>query len=458
MNIIHERIVMRKFFQAFLLILTCLSRWQAFATDFAPFTDHQVRAVRNAIGLTKIQEWKSQAGTDWDAIAILNQAKQWPGIQSDAVNAANPLNYGLRRVYDETHCSSLKEFTARLTAGILLGNGFKDGVVNVHLKVDELTTYRDAVRDLSQHFTSATLSEAHFRATGSTGSVRGHVDAVNSLFATARKTDPITLVIPGAPVTLVSTSPAGQAIAKRYVDSELSADHAIYPKCDHTEIVLEGPPIGSIEAAVKYDNPAVVVFANKNPIHFGTRPDDAAMDANQERCIFRCTDLTDQLSARKNSFWPFDQTGGVYASGINIVRTASTTRASFQQDHPQGHPIGLIFSAAPSSGVPSATDSAAVADYRKLINKIVEHQFIMAIMNGHDTLITGNFGLGIFNNDGDVVADAYIKCLQKFDRLIARVVFTYLDPNNIRQPEVAKFGQKMLAAKALIERDRGSES
>jgi hypothetical protein len=454
MKTIHERIVMRKFFQAFLLILTCLSRWQAFAVE--PLNDQQVRAVREAIA-PKIEEWKSQARTDWDAIAILNLAKQWPGIQSDAVNAANPLNYGLGHVYADAGCSSLKEFTARLTAGIMLGNGFKDGVVNIRLKPHELTIYRDAVRDLSQYFTSDPLSEAHFRTTGSAGSVRGHVDAVNSSFAPAGKTDPIALVIPAAPVTLVSTSPAGQAIAKRYEDSELNADHAIYPEIyEQTEIVIDGPPIGSIEAAVKYNNPAVVVFANTHSIHFGKRPNDGPLPNNQEVCIFRCTDLTDQLGAQKDSFWPFDQTGGVYASGINIVRTTGTTRASFRVAHPQGYPIGLIFSAAPSVAAPSATD-AAFPEYKELINKIVEHQFIMAIINGHDTLITGNFGLGIFPNNGDVVADAYINCLRKFNKRIARVVFTYLEPESTN-PRIAIFGKKMLAAKALIEQERDSES
>lgn len=453
MNIIHERIVMRKFFQAFLLILTCLSRWQAFAVQ--PLNDQQVMAVREAIA-PKIEEWKSQARTDWDAIAILNQAKQW---LRPSAGTTNPLEEELLSVYNQSCCGSTKEFVVRLTAGIMLGNGFKDGVVNIRLKPHELTTYRDAVRDLSQYFTSDPLSEAHFRTTESPGSVRGHVDAVNSSFAPAGKTDPIALVIPAAPATLVSTSPAGQAIAKRYEDSELNADHAIHPEIyDQTEIVIDGRPIGSIEAAVKYNNPAVVVFANTHSIHFDKRPNDNALPNNQEVCIFRCTDLTDQLGAQKDSFWPFDQTGGVYASGINIVRTASTTRASFQQAHPQGYPISLIFSAAPSSCAPSATDSRAVADYRELINKIVEHQFIMAIINGHDTLITGNFGLGIFNNDGDVVADAYIKCLRKFNKRIARVVFTYLDPNNRSQPEVAKFGRKMLAEKALIEQERDSES
>ncbi len=454
MKIIHERIVMRKFFQAFLLILTCLSRWQAFAVE--PLNDQQVRAVREAIA-PKIEEWKSQARTDWDAIAILNQAKQW---LRPSAGTTNPLAEELLSVYNQSCCGSTKEFVVKLTAGIMLGNGFKNGVVNIRLKVDELTTYRDAVTELSQHFTSAPLSEAHFRTTGSAGSVRGHVDAVNSSFAPAGKTDPIALVIPTAPVTLVSTSPAGQAIAKRYVDSELNANSTDFPeKCDHTEIVIEHAKtkIGSIEAAVKYDNPAVVVFANTHPIHFGKRPNDDALPNNQEVCIFRCTDLTDKLGAQKDSFWPFDQTGGVYASGIKIVRTTGTTRASFKLAHPQGYPIGLIFSAAPSVAAPSATDSRAVADYRELINKIVEHQFIMAIINGHDTLITGNFGLGIFPNNGDVVADAYINCLRKFNKRIARVVFTYLEPESTN-PRIAIFGRKMLASKALIEQERDSES
>ena len=86
----------------------------------------------------------------------------------------------------------------------------------------------------------------------------------------------------------------------------------------------------------------------------------------------------------------------------------------------------------------------------KRIDKIIEHQFIMALMNGNRTLITGNFGLGIFGNNGDVVADAYIKYLRKYDGKIERVVFTYLEPTSSK-PEIANFAKKIqLAARGSV--------
>jgi ribonucleotide reductase alpha subunit len=451
----HERkpgrTVVRKFFRAFLQILICLSSWQAFAVE--PFNDQPVRAVREAIGSTKIAEWKRQARTDWDAIAILNQAKQWPGILSD--DSTNPLDEELKRVYSEIGCGTIKEFVVRLTAGILLGNGFKNGVVKVTLPHDQFSTYHETVRDISQHISATGLTEAHIKTNESAGNLRGHVDAVNSLFAPAdHKIDPVKVVIPG-PVA-VSAIPAAQAVAIKYVDADLNADStAFLQSSPHTEIVFEyaSTRTGSIEAAINYPNPAVVVFANTSSGHLNTQPSDGHLPNNQESCIFRCTDASRALATKKE-LWPFHETGGIYARGINILRTASTNLVSFRQAHPQGYPIGLIFSAAPSSGAPSAANSAAFSDYRELINKIVEHQFIMAIMNGHDTLITGNFGLGIFKNNGDVVADAYINCLRNFNGRIARVVFTYLDPNSTSYPEVAKFGRRMEEAKAAIEQER----
>ena len=432
------------------LVVCVMTTTTIFASEVMPFTDSQVRAVRDAIG-SKIAEWKSQANTDWDAIAILHQAKQWPGIQgNDSIPLNQVANFaGLVNVYKTTGCLSLKEFTARLTVGILLGNGFKNGVVNVELPADQRSTYHGAVNDLSHHISTTGLTEKHLKTSEAASSLDGHVAAMNRLFTPFGKSDSIILSRPDTvPATQLS---ATQVSATRYRDSDLNVDIQSFQKiCDHTKIVLVGQGIGGIEAAEMYidDNPAVVVFANTSPIHLDKKPNDDPMINNQEVCIFRCTNASEALKARENELWPFTEEGGIHASGIKIMRTATVKPGNFRQ---LAHPISLIFSAAPSGGIPKDKSNTDAWDsYVKRIDKIIEHQFIMALLNGNRTLIRGNFGLGIFGNNGDVVADAYIKYLRKYDGKIERVVFTYLEPTSSK-PEIANFAKKIqLAARGSV--------
>ena len=176
---------LKNFQQIKLGILALLISVQLFAAA-APFNDDQVTQVRNALSpcieYLKMNKYK----TDWDAVAILAEADSWL-----KPNAVVP-NY-IENLYnsDNSYGANIQEFVARLTAGMMLGNGFKLGVVQIEIgkdiRQDEMKLYQESVIGIAQYITANKIEENSVKTNGNRSHIPAHTNTLNQLLETSSK-------------------------------------------------------------------------------------------------------------------------------------------------------------------------------------------------------------------------------------------------------------------------------
>ncbi len=156
-----------------------------------PMSDQEVKRFRFAISAEnkkrvkdwKIKDWLIKSDkTKWHAIAILANIRQL--LLADA---AVP-----EYIKQETNCNTIYELAARLISGIMLGNGFDNGVVKTevgdNISHTEVNLYYDSVTNIAKYISADDEIELkHFDACKSKSNLTEYITNVNNTLKSTNK-------------------------------------------------------------------------------------------------------------------------------------------------------------------------------------------------------------------------------------------------------------------------------
>ncbi|MBQ6298113.1 MAG: TIGR02452 family protein [Selenomonadaceae bacterium] len=159
----------------------------------------------------------------------------------------------------------------------------------------------------------------------------------------------------------------------------------------------------------------------------------------QEEAICRCTTLYPVLNDKKNwqCFYNINRARGdslhddacIYTPEIIICKNDTDKPARLSRD--KWELVDVITIAAPNLRNKKITDE----ELFELQERRLRHMFTVVAHHGAEIFVTGAFGCGAFQNNPEVVANAYKKILAEFDGYFKEVVFAIY----CRQQEMQNF-------------------
>lgn len=159
----------------------------------------------------------------------------------------------------------------------------------------------------------------------------------------------------------------------------------------------------------------------------------------QEEAICRCTTLYPVLNDKKNwqRFYNINRERGdslyddacIYTPEIIICKSDTDKPARLSRD--KWELVDVITIAAPNLRNKEISDE----ELFELQERRLRHMFTVVAHHGAEIFVTGAFGCGAFQNNPEVVANAYKKILPEFEGYFKEVVFAIY----CRQQEMQNF-------------------
>lgn len=147
----------------------------------------------------------------------------------------------------------------------------------------------------------------------------------------------------------------------------------------------------------------------------------------QEESICRCTTLYPVLNAEQNwkNFYnvnrdranPLHDDACIYSPEIIVCKSDIDKPVRLPRD--RWDTVDVITIAAPNLHNVKISDEELFAIHEKRLR----HMFTVVAHHGADIFVTGAFGCGAFQNNPEVVAQAYKKVLPEFDGYFQEIVF-----------------------------------
>lgn len=197
----------------------------------------------------------------------------------------------------------------------------------------------------------------------------------------------------------------------------------------------------TLTAAKKHDGKvAVLNFASFTNPGGGVAKGSSA----QEECLCRCTNLYPCLEKAMQDFYvphrkmdnPLYNDDIVYTPGVWVVRDDNNEDELLEKG--ERYKVDVITCAAPNlRAKPSnymnphaGSKPASITNDElfELLKKRISRVFEVAILNKVDVLILGAFGCGAFCNPPEIVAKAFMRCVEKYNCYLKDVEFAIYCP------------------------------
>jgi len=138
----------------------------------------------------------------------------------------------------------------------------------------------------------------------------------------------------------------------------------------------------------------------------------------QEECIFR---RTNAIFTHPKEWYPLDRTQCVYSPEVTIVKDSKYEMLS------ERYTVGMLAMAALRKPklVCSLGTTYQAAD-REMMGAKIEAIFKVAILHGHDSLVLGALGCGVFCNPPLEVAELFRDAIKKYGGHFKRIGFAVL--------------------------------
>jgi uncharacterized protein (TIGR02452 family) len=137
----------------------------------------------------------------------------------------------------------------------------------------------------------------------------------------------------------------------------------------------------------------------------------------QEECIFR---RTNAFATHPEDWYPLKPEQVIYSPSVHIIKDISHDLLP-KAKHCE---IGLL--TVPAIRKPRLQDGCYNTDDRLLMTAKIESIFNIAIRNGHDSLVLGAFGCGVFRNPPTEVASIFRDMLRTYASSFKRIGFAVL--------------------------------
>eukprot|EP00931_Biecheleriopsis_adriatica_P077461 TRINITY_DN51026_c0_g1_i1.p1 TRINITY_DN51026_c0_g1~~TRINITY_DN51026_c0_g1_i1.p1 ORF type:complete len:318 (+),score=58.58 TRINITY_DN51026_c0_g1_i1:120-1073(+) len=142
----------------------------------------------------------------------------------------------------------------------------------------------------------------------------------------------------------------------------------------------------------------------------------------------------DHQLPRKEAFYPHSRCGGIYSPHVRLVRKQNLpSTPSWPADAIESAPLFsvLTFAAQDVTREPPFDERLLVEKVRACLH--------VAALHGHDALVLGAFGCGVFRNPPEIVAQAFLALLSKeFAHTFRAIVFAIPDRSGSNLDEFAK--------------------
>ena len=169
-------------------------------------------------------------------------------------------------------------------------------------------------------------------------------------------------------------------------------------------------------------------------------------EAQEENLARNSTLYAAQIGPQGRAFYDLVASGALSDGLYTHALLYSPRVPVFRDDRPDGETLDEPWL---SAFITAAAPNAGVARTRGVADSVIEQTFMeraarvlaVAAGEGHDTLVLGAWGCGVFKNDPSFVAGAFRKLLStKFRNVFRHVAFAILGADSTRAPFVASFG------------------
>ncbi|CAF1487247.1 unnamed protein product [Adineta ricciae] len=144
---------------------------------------------------------------------------------------------------------------------------------------------------------------------------------------------------------------------------------------------------------------------------------------------FHCSETTKlkPLSIKQQSLYPIDEYGGIYTSGITVLRGTEDTGYPFLSK-----PLYNVCSLAIAAfRKPPVHDNNRLSlKYAIDTRKKIENFFAIAHQHGHDCLILSAFGCGAFQNPPEHIALIFKSVIIQYAGFFRSIIFSIIDDHN----------------------------
>jgi uncharacterized protein (TIGR02452 family) len=143
----------------------------------------------------------------------------------------------------------------------------------------------------------------------------------------------------------------------------------------------------------------------------------------QEECIFR---RTNAWMTHPSEFYPLAKEECVYSPEVTLIKDINHSLLSGDKCCSFG--MLAIAALRQPKTTPDGRDYASDYD-RQLMSEKIEAIFKVAIMNGHDSLVLGALGCGVFHNPPEAVASIFRNMIRIYGCHFKRIGFAVLVVN-----------------------------
>ena len=155
----------------------------------------------------------------------------------------------------------------------------------------------------------------------------------------------------------------------------------------------------------------------------------------QEECLFR---RSNAFQTHPNNWYPLEENQVIYSPEVQINKDSdydmlpeSVIDTAF---------VSMLAVAAIRK--PRLNHGEYYDEDRELMTKKIESIFKIALMHGHDSLVLGALGCGVFRNPPESVANIYKLCTNLYGKYFKKIGFAILAVKEADQENIIMFNKK----------------
>lgn len=187
--------------------------------------------------------------------------------------------------------------------------------------------------------------------------------------------------------------------------------------------IFEVKSEGTLEAARRFSNPMALNFASAKHPGGGFLGGAIAQEESIARSsgLYACIEHDRMYAHHARHRDPMYTTWAIYSPGVPVIR--ETVGALLEEPHL----AAFITSPAPNARVVLERSAERKSEIRTALEERIDRVLAIAHVHGHEDLVLGAWGCGVFGNDPASVAEIFDVALRgKFRGVFERVVFAIL--------------------------------